>query len=42
MNALPGILTGIVTNAANGNPVVGAYVTWGTYNTWSVAGGVYT
>ena len=42
MNPLPGILTGIVTNAANGNPVVGAYVTWGTYNAWSVAGGVYS
>ena len=42
VNSLPGILTGIVTDCANGNPVVGAYITWGTYSTWSVAGGVYS
>jgi hypothetical protein len=42
MMPLPGIITGIITNAANGNPVVGAYVTWGTYSTYSVAGGLYS
>ena len=42
MFPLPGILTGIVTNCANGNPVVGAKVVWGAYTTYSVAGGVYS
>jgi Secretion system C-terminal sorting domain len=42
MFPLPGILNGIVTNAANGNPVVGARVTWGTYFTYSVAAGAYS
>ncbi len=42
MFPIPGILTGIVTNCANGNPVVGAKVTWGTFYTYSVAGGVYS
>ena len=42
MLPLPGILTGIVTNCANGNPIVGAKVVWGTYSTYSVAGGVYS
>jgi hypothetical protein len=42
MLPLPGIISGIVTNAANGNPVVGAQITWGTYVTYSVIGGVYS
>ena len=42
MFPLPGILTGIVTNCANNNPVVGVKITWGTYSTYSTAGGAYT
>jgi hypothetical protein len=42
MNPLPGQITGIVTNASNGNPVVGAHIFWGTYSTYSTAGGAYT
>ncbi|TRZ74150.1 MAG: T9SS C-terminal target domain-containing protein [Bacteroidetes bacterium] len=42
MFPIPGIINGVVTNAANGNPVVGAKVTWSTYSTYSVAGGVYS
>ena len=39
---LPGILTGIVTNCANGNPIIGALVSWGTSSTYTVAGGLYS
>ena len=39
---LPGIITGVVTDTANNNPVIGAYITWGNYYTYSVAGGLYT
>jgi hypothetical protein len=42
MYPLPGILNGVVTNCANGNPIVGAKVTWGTYFTYSTAGGAYS
>jgi hypothetical protein len=42
MNPLPGQITGIVTNASNGNPVVGAHIFWGAYSTYSTAGGAYT
>jgi hypothetical protein len=42
MSSNPGIITGVVTNCANGNPVVGAYITWGTFYTYSVVGGAYS
>lgn len=38
----PGTLTGIVTNCATGAPVIGAKVTVGTLNTFSVFGGIYS
>jgi hypothetical protein len=37
-----GILTGVVTDCSTGDPVVGAFITWGTYATYSVSGGHYT
>ncbi|MCX6247510.1 MAG: T9SS type A sorting domain-containing protein [Bacteroidetes bacterium] len=42
MFPLPGIISGIVTNAATTLPVVGAKITWGAYTTYSVAGGLYS
>jgi len=38
----PGTLAGIVTNAANGNPVVGARVVCNSNVTYSVIGGAYS
>ena len=43
MNPIPGVLSGVVTNCANGNPVVGAKITFGAnLYTYSVAGGLYS
>jgi len=42
LNPNPAVLTGIVTNAANGNPVKGARVEVNGYVTYSIAGGVYS
>jgi hypothetical protein len=42
MSPIPGIINGVVTNAANSNPVVGAKVAFGTNYTYSVAGGLYS
>jgi hypothetical protein len=38
----PPTVEGIVTNAANGNPVNGAHITVSTVETYSVAGGTYS
>jgi hypothetical protein len=38
----PGYLQGTVTNASNGNAVVGAMITWNGMTTYSTAGGAYT
>jgi hypothetical protein len=42
MYPTPGILTGIITDCPNGNPILGAQVTWGTYSTYSTTGGLYS
>ena len=45
MNPIPGVLSGVITNCSNTNPVVGAKVVWtGTPNiiTYSTAGGAYS
>ncbi|MCX6245570.1 MAG: hypothetical protein NTU98_12820 [Bacteroidetes bacterium] len=40
MNPIPGILSGVVTNAATGNPVIGAYVTFGGAGTYSTGANI--
>ena len=44
LDPVPAVLSGVVTNAANGNPVVGAKIetTTGGYFTYSTGGGAYT
>ncbi len=39
---LPGVVNGIVTNAANGAPVKGAKITVNGFSTYSIEGGVYS
>lgn len=42
LNPIAGHLSGIITNCVTGNPVIGAKITFGTYSTYSVAGGFYS